>query len=558
MFNPITAVNDINRFRQIVNVLIKHGFGQLIEQLEISDTYIGKILSKKRQREGTITTLGERLCLVCTDLGPTFVKFGQILSTRTDLLPENITEDLKVLVDRVPPFNYAEVEMQIEDELKQKIEDIFPFFATNPIASASIAQVHKAILPSGEKVVVKVQRPGIQKIIETDIDLLYIIARLIEKNIPDSKIMSPIGIISEFDKAIKKEIDFTIEANNSQKFAQNFKHTEYIVIPKIFREYSGKKILTMEYIEGVKITDAEKVGSDKKILVQRALRAILQMVYIDGFFHSDPHPGNIFALENNRIAILDFGQIGRLNEEMRDKMADMVIAVNLRDMEGVAKGLYNLGIKETKVNYSEFKTDVEEILEKIMGMPLEEISFAIIMKDLFDGAKKHKIRIPHDYTLMGKSLMTIERVGKEMYPDIDLEAEAKPFVEKLVKQRWDIKRIAKNLHKKLINAYELSQNFPVQLYEVLEDLQKGNIKVQMQDPDKEKSLSIWDTISKRIASSLIISALLISSAIFIVFTDDFQLYGFSARFTLGFVGYIFAAFLGASLLISILRSGKLK
>ena len=482
MFNPITAVNDINRFRQIMNVLIKHGFGQLIEQLEISDTYIGKILTKTRLREGPAITLGERVRLVCTELGPTFVKLGQILSTRTDLLPENITEELKFLVDRVPPFDYAEVELQIEKELKKRVEDIFPFFATNPIASASIAQVHKAILPSGEKVVVKVQRPGIQKIIETDIDLLYIIARLIEKNVPESRIMSPMGIIGEFDKAIKKEIDFTIEANNSNKFSEAFKNNEYVSIPQIFKEYSGKNILTMEYIDGVKITDGEKIGCDKKILVQRALRAIMQMVYIDGFFHSDPHPGNIFALENNRIAILDFGQIGRLNEEMRDKMADMVIAINMRDIDALAKGLYNLGIKEVKVNYSEFKADVEEILEKIMGMPLDEISFAEIMKDLFDGAKKHKIRIPHDYTLMGKSLMTIERVGKEMYPDIDLEAEARPFVEKLVKRRWEIKRIAKSIKKQLIDAYELAQDLPVQLNNLMDDLQKGTIKIQMQDP----------------------------------------------------------------------------
>ena len=559
MFNPITAVNDINRFRQIIGVLIKHGFGQLIEQLEISDNYIGRLLSKYREKTGNASvTLGKRILLVCQDLGPTFVKFGQILSTRSDLLPQHITDELKVLVDNVPPFGYEEVKDQVEKELNKKLEEAFPFFSSLPIASASIAQVHKAILPTGERVVVKVQRPGVEKIIETDIDLLHILARLIEKNITDFNIISPSGIISEFEKAIKSETDFTIEASNSNKFSNNFKNNTNIIIPKIYKEYSGKKILTMEYIKGVKITDAEQIGCDKKKLVKLSLRAILQMVYIDGFFHSDPHPGNIFAVEGDKIAILDFGQIGRLNEEMRDKMADMIIAVNMRDVDGVAKCLYNIGIKETVVNYSEFKADVEELMEKIIGMPLEEISFAEIMQTLLERAKKHRIRVPHDYTLMGKALMTIEQVGKEMFPDINLEAEARPFIKKIIEERWSLKHITKNVKNNIVDTYELFREIPFQIRKVLEDLEKGNIKVQVKDPDKDKTLAMWNSISKRISSSLIISALLLSSAIFIVFADDFLIYGFSARFTLGFAGYILALFLGATLIVSIVRSGNLK
>lgn len=560
-FNPITAVNDISRFRQIVAVLFKHGFGQLVDQIVTADTPLANIISKLRKEndsdEQENITLAKRTLLVLQELGPTFIKLGQILSTRPDLIPEEFIYEFKNLQDNVPPFSFDEARSLIEFELGASIEDTFEYFDQKQIATASIGQVYTAILKTGEEVVVKVQRPNILPTIQRDIDLLYIFARLGERQSPELRLLNPVGIIEQFEKAVLRELDYNNELRNALRFKEAFKFHDQIVIPKVYKQYSAKKVFTMEKIKGIKITSAETIGCDKVILSKIALDAILFMVFDKGFFHADPHPGNIFALPGNRIAFLDLGMVGRLDEDMRVKVADLIIALNTRDVDGIARSLIIMGYPEEKINYPLFKADVSEVIDRIAGLPISEIKFSEILQDLINGAKRHKIRVNNDYTLMGKAILTIEGIGKDLNPDLDLEKDVEPFVRRLIKERWSLERIGKDFYKRGNLFYQWSYDVPVQLVQLLEDIQKGEIKIKVENTEQDRNLKIWEQIIGKLTAGLVISALIISSSVFIIVTkESFTYRGLPLTLLLGIVGYAFAGFLGLAIIRAVKLSNK--
>lgn len=549
-FNPITAVNDINRFRQIAAVLFKHGFGQLFDQIISADTPLANIigrLNKEKEagdEEEQNITLARRALFVLQELGPTFIKLGQIMSTRADLIPEEFIKEFKTLQDNAPPFSFEEARILIESELGGRIEDIFAYFDDKQIATASIGQVYNAVLKNGDEVVVKVQRPNILNVIQRDIDLLYILAKLAERQSPDLRLLNPVGIVKEFEKAILRELDYSIELRSALKFKEAFKYHDQIKIPRVYKEYSGKKVFTMERIKGVKITSAELVGCDKKLLAKISLNAILYMVFERGFFHADPHPGNIFALAGNKIAFLDLGMVGSLDEEMRLKMADLIIALNTRDNDGIARSLIGLGTPQAKIDFADFKNDVAEVMDRIVGLPISEIQFSEILQELMNGAKKHRIKITNNYTLMGKSILTIEGIGRILDPELDLEKEVAPFVYKLVQEKWSVKKLSTDLYKRGSQFYEWSYVVPSQLVSLLEEVRNGEIKIRVQNTEQDNTLKIWEQILGKLTAGIVISALIMSSSLFIIVTkESFTFKGLPLTLVLGIVGYAFAAFL---------------
>ncbi|HNV72781.1 MAG TPA: AarF/ABC1/UbiB kinase family protein, partial [Candidatus Ozemobacteraceae bacterium] len=381
-----------------------------------------------------------RLRLVCQDLGPTFIKFGQILSTRPDLIPPDVANELKNLQDNIPPFSFVHVKEQIESELGKPLSELFETFEEAPLGTASIGQVHAARLKdptvgSVEDVVVKIQRPQIRGTIESDIDLMRLLAKSLEKRVKQLKTLDLTGILQEFELAIIKELDYSHERRNGTRFYAAFTGNPDVVIPRVYRSHSAKKVLTMQRIKGVKISDAETVGADRRVLARVALRAVLQMVFQNGFFHADPHPGNIFALAGNRVAFLDLGMVGRLSDEMRLHLSDLFIALMQRDTDEIARILCVMGIRQGRVNRASLQRDVIDIMDKVIGVPLEEIQFSEIVKDLMESARRHQIKIPNEYTLMGKALLTVEGVGKNLDPTIDVEAEITPYIRGLIKDR---------------------------------------------------------------------------------------------------------------------------
>jgi ubiquinone biosynthesis protein len=549
------TVRNVQRVRHITTILIKHGFDQVIERLDLEYRIFAKKLAKSSQEVLPQLSTAERSRMVLEDLGPTFTKLGQVLSTRPDLVPHSFIIEFQKLQDRVPPINFEEISDQITLALGKSPGQLFSVIDPDPIASASIGQVHKATLRvTGEDVVVKVQRPGIRTVIESDLDLLYLLARLIENNIPETQMYSPVGIIEEFDKAIHRELDYTAEAQNMIRFRRNFSHDKTIYIPKVYRDLSSRTVLITEYLHGTKISELLGSTEEKKHIARIGFRSILKQIFIDGFFHGDPHPGNMFVLDDNTVAFVDFGMMGRLDQEMKDDLADLLIAVINQDIRKIAHILAHIGVQTTEINMRDFRRDIADILDRYYGVPLHQIELGKVTREMVDVAMKYQVKIPPDYTLMIKALLTIENIGKQLDPDLNAIEEAKPMVTMILKDRWNPRRF---VSESLVNAKNLSltlKELPDQLHQILEELRQGKLRIEFEHVHLERLIMMLDTASNRITAGLVLASLIIGSSI-IMHTDRGPM--FMEFPLLGIIGYVAAGIIGFWLLLSIFRSGKL-
>ncbi|MBI2485991.1 MAG: AarF/ABC1/UbiB kinase family protein [Deltaproteobacteria bacterium] len=543
-----TRIQDVQRLRQIFTVLARHGYGHFVEKLGLRDSRVLGIILPQPSTQTASNP--ERFRQVLEELGPTFVKFGQILSTRPDLIPPSYTDEFSMLQDNVPPFPFEEVEDQVRIELGAEIRELFQSFDSKPVASASLAQVHRGNLKDGTQVAVKVQRPGIKPLIESDIDLLYLLARMTERSIPELSLYTPKKVVREFERAIMRELDFTIEAANAERFRTNFNGNSDIYFPGVYNELSGKRILTMDFVEGVKITDTPLFGYDPKLIARLGLRAVVEMIFRDGFFHADPHPGNVFVMEGGRLAYLDLGLAGRVREEVRDKMLLLLLAITREDFEEVAQIFYKIGIKEDEVDMSEFRADVIDICEKHFGKPLKYMELGAFIKDIIEGSFRHRIRIPYEYALMCKALITMEGVGKKLDPDINIFKESHPYLVEIFKKRYNLDRASKDLTKTLITLSSVIREAPPQIKGILDSFESGRLKVRVEDSGAEKRAIRWETIINRLIITLLISTLVLASLFLILFGKSAWATFFSI------LGFFSAGFLGFWLMISILRSGK--
>jgi ubiquinone biosynthesis protein len=546
---------NVQRVRYITTVLIKHGFGQVIEKLDLEYRIFAKKFARSTETITPQLSIAERARMVLADLGPTFTKLGQILSTRPDLIPQNFITEFTKLQDQVAPIAFHEIADQFTLALGKSPDQIFSAFDPEPIASASIGQVHKArLLSTNEEVVVKIQRPAIRSMIESDLDILYLLARLIENNIPETKMYSPVGIVEEFDKAIHRELDYTIEAQNMIRFRYNFAHDKTVYIPKVYLELSTRNVLVTEYIHGTKISEITRTLEEKKAIARNGFRSVLKQIFIDGFFHGDPHPGNLFVLDNNAIAFLDFGMTGRLDQEMKDELADLLVAVINRNIGQIAHILANLGEHPATLNMRDFRRDVAEILDHYYGVPLQQIELGQVTREMVDVALKHQVKIPPDYTLMIKALLTIETIGKQLDPELNAIEEAKPMVTMILKERWNPRRM---VAESLLNFKNLSltlKELPVQLHQILEELRQGKLRIEFEHVHLERLIVLLDTASNRVSASMVVSALIIGSSI-IMHADRGPM--FMEFPLLGIIGYVTAGIIGLWLLLSFFRSGKL-
>ncbi|HEY8432335.1 MAG TPA: AarF/ABC1/UbiB kinase family protein [Sandaracinaceae bacterium] len=513
MAGILDTVRDLGRLRQIVQVLIRHGFGEVVQRTGLGALVPGK---PKAEIDASKVSTAERIRLVITDLGPSFIKLGQILSTRPDLIPADIIAELKKLQDRVPPVPFAEVKSQIESELGARIEDIFASFEEVPIASASVGQVHRATLHTNDgpkTVAVKVQRPNIKDVIERDIDLLYWLAKAIERSIPESHIYQPVKLVAEFDRAISAELDFGLEADHAIRFAKNFEGNPQIRFPFVYRQASAKRVLTLEYFEGQKIYDAIANGFSGERICKTTLGLILQAVFEDGFFHADPHPGNFILMGTPQapvIGVIDLGLVGRLTPQMREKTIDLMIAAVQEDARGIADALYAIGTPTRKIDRRAFEAEVAMLSERYLGKQLRDIEISRLIHDLVGGATKYGLEIPPDFLLVGKALMTIEGVGKEIYPELDVFAEMKPYFMRLLWARYSPERMAQDLVRTLTRISGAATDLPLQTQEILDDLRKGRLEVRTREPMLPISV---DVLGRRIYSGLVVASLLVGSAI---------------------------------------------
>ncbi|MFW5921389.1 MAG: ABC1 kinase family protein, partial [Polyangiales bacterium] len=422
MVSLLNTVKDLDRLRQIVAVLTRHGFGEVVQR-----TGLGSLLaSRSDQPPPPRVKMGERIRLVLQDLGPSAIKLGQIVSTRPDLIPEDIVRELKKLQDEVPPEPYETIKWMIESELGAPIDELFTDLEQEPLASASIAQVHQAKLKTDDgpvDVVVKVQRPKVRDVMERDIDLLYWLAHAIERSMPETRIYAPVKLVSEFDRAVSAELDFALEADNAERFAANFEDKRRMKFPHVYREASAKRVITLEYLDGDKIYAAVDKGKSGEAIAKTAVEMIIKQIFEDGFFHADPHPGNVFIMgtsEEPVIAMIDLGLVGRLTPKMRDRTIDLMVAAVREDYRGIADALYAIGRPTKKIDREAYEAEVTMLAQKYLGKQLQEIEMSAMIRDLVYGARKYGIEVPAEFLMVGKAIMTVEGVGKEIYPELDV------------------------------------------------------------------------------------------------------------------------------------------
>ncbi len=477
----ITGAREVARFREIATVFITHGFGWAFAQLklrrELQVDYEGADLTRAALAS---PDTGQRLVAAFTELGPTFVKLGQILSTRTDLLPDAIIKELEALQDNVGPLPFADVDAQLKRNLGPDYRDAFRDFDEKPLASASIAQVHRATLTNGNAVVLKVQRPGVRPKIESDLGILYVMAGWLEEAIEEAQAMDLRGIITGFTKSISQELDFRIEARNLQRFRKLHEGDTRVVFPRVFEELSTSEVLCMEFLEGRKFSEVIEAGEDTTPLVSTYFDVAYKMLFIDGFFHGDLHPGNVLVMPDNRIGILDCGMVGRLSPSMKDKIIDILHAVLNEDLESVARTFYDLSIRTEHVDYERFEADVIEIGERyLVGLPLSEVQIGLLFAEIVAGATRHHVRMPTDFTMLFKAIITTEGMAKTIAPDSDPIELARPFIMQMVKERYSPDRLKQIAIADFNMLSRMFRTLPHSLPAVLDDLRAGKLALTL-------------------------------------------------------------------------------
>lgn len=541
MISVVSAVRDLGRLREITSVLVRHGFGEVVTRVgfgrkprkgtasdpppsaraaddppEISTDELAK-----GEEEKTRTSTAERIRLVIQDLGPSFIKLGQIASTRPDLLPPDVITELKKLQENVPPVPFEDVKKVIETSLGQTIEQVFVSFDETPLAAASIGQVHRAVLatPDGDQqVVVKVQRPNVGVTVQRDLELLHIMAAALERAIPETRLYSPIGLVQQFDRSITAELNFTIEGENGERFAKNFEGTplgELARFPKVYKQASSKHVLALEFFDGLKVDKAVAAGVSGKVVAKNAVGIVIKMIFEDGFFHADPHPGNVIIMGNPDwsvpvLGLIDLGMVGRLSPELRDRTVDLMVAAVRKDSYAVADALYQIGRPTKKVDMREYRAEVALLAEKYLGRPLKEIDLSAMLRDLVQGAMKYGIEIPTDFLLVGKALMTLEGIGKQLDPELDVFGEAQPYFINILKQRYSPQRLGSELIRGVEQLSRAGYDVPLQAREILEDLRLGRLVIKTADPGLPLAT---DRLGRRLFTGLVISSSTLAGAL---------------------------------------------
>ena len=550
---------NLNRYRQILAVLFKYGFGDLIELLKI-EQYIEvglQLISRNRRSRVEKLSRAERVRMAFEELGPTYIKLGQVLSTRPDLVPVDFTNELSKLQDNVPSFAFSAAKRIIETEFGSPLEELFDFFDEAPFASASIGQVHKAGLKDGETVAVKVQRPSIKKIIEVDLEIMLHLAMLVERNIIEIALYRPVKIIEEFARTLEKEIDYTIEATSMERFARHFLNDPAIYIPKVFRDMTTEHVLTMELVDGIKVSEIDRLdeaGLDRKTITVRGANFYLKQVFDFGFFHADPHPGNIFILPDNVICLLDFGMTGSVDRQTRENFVDFIDSVAHRHEAKATQVLLKLTSWDDEPDIRQLERDVTDFMGQHLYKPLKNIEVGKLLSHLLELISRHRLMIAPDIFLMMKAMATIEGVALVLDPDFDMIAQTAPFIRRIKLSRFHPERIADDLIQLVSEMLQFVEKFPKDMLEIARLIRQQKLSLKMEHKGFDAMLATHDRISNRISFSIIIAALIIGSALIVISEIPPLFYGISL---IGIVLFSTAAIMGIWLLVAILRKGRL-
>ncbi|MCD4749501.1 MAG: AarF/ABC1/UbiB kinase family protein [Thermoanaerobaculales bacterium] len=554
-----SSYRHVQRYRQILAVFFKYGFGDLITALKIEQYLeIGlQMISHKRREKIESFSRAVRVRMALEELGPTFLKMGQILSTRPDLLPVEFVQELSKLQDEVPPFPFPGVEEAINREFEKPIDQVFSSFDEKPLAAASIGQVHKARMPDGEIVVVKIQRPGIQRTIEVDLEIMMHLAGLMERHLEGVGIQRPTRIVREFASTLERELDYTLEASYTERFSRQFEGESTVYVPHVYREATTSRVLTMEYICGVKASDIDRIeneGLDRIEFAHRGLNLIMKQIFVHGFFHADSHPGNIFVLPDNVVCYIDFGMMGRLDLETRNHFADLIMSIAHRDENAATGALIRLTLSEEDPDYSALERDVAEFMDRHCYRPLKDVELGALLHQLLEMATRHHLQIPPDLFLTIKALSTVEGLGRALDPDLDVIEQAAPFMKRIQLNRVHPRRIAKDMASSGTELLHLLKEIPGEVRTILKLARQGKVKIEFEHRGLESMIAANDRISNRLSFAVVLASLVIGSSLIVLSDIPPKWHEIPV---IGLIGFLFAGFMGFWLLISMIRSGRM-
>ncbi len=547
-------LRGLKRYRDIAQALVKFGYIDVVEAL-----HLWKPLRFGRRVLGTpeVTDASkpERTRLLCEELGPTFIKFGQLLSTRADLLPPEYRSELAHLQDHAPHEDYATIRTILEQELRQSLSTLFADIDPTPLAAASMAQVHRATLAQGQDAVVKVQRPRIQRTIAADLDILRDLARLAQRYLPDIRPLQPIGLVEEFARTIGRELDFLHELHNLERCAKQFADDPTVYIPTAYPALSTSRVLTMEYIQGIKITDHEalqQAGLDAKIVAVNGANALLKQIFMHGFFQGDPHPGNLKVLDDHVIAILDYGMFGMIDSETREHLALLLLGVSGRDAAKIVRALVELEVMAPDMDRRRLRREVGVLVDTHLAVPLEHLNLSAMMEEVLRMIRQHGLQVPPDFLLLLRALGTAESIGCELDPEFNIMQHLQPFAERLILERYDPRYLLRKVGHTSSDIEELLTLLPTALAQIVQKLRRGEFHLGLEVQQLDRLLREFDTASNRLTLAIIIAASIIGSSLIMHTKMPPLLMDYPA---LGMLGFVISGVLGLGLVIAIIRSG---
>ncbi len=554
------AMRDLPRLHEITSVFIRHGLGDIVRRLGVANILerAGQILHWGEGVESLRLEPAQRVRLALEELGPTFVKLGQVMATRVDLFPPRWIAEFEKLQNEVPPVPFEALLPELEGALGRSPFEVFRDLDTRSHGSASIAQVHRARLADGAPVVLKVRRPGIRAKIDADLRILGHIAGLIESEMPDARRYRPVEIAAQFSHSLERELDFTTEARNMERFAKNFAGDPYIAIPKVYREWTSETLLVQEHIEGIPGTDfaaVEAARLDKKLLSARGAESVLKMILIDGFFHADPHPGNVFYLPDNRIVMIDYGMVGRLSSQRRKQVVDLLAGLARMEEEPMLEVLLDWA-GDAYVDESKLISDVNELVFDYESVPLKDLRIGVLVRQFAAIVREHSIVLPSDLILMFKALITLEGLGRQYDPDFRITEHLTPMLQRVLRERYQPAEIVKRGRGAVADFFSVVGSVPRDLARLLREARRGKTRIDLDLKRLDSFGRQLDRTLDRTTVGVLTASLVIGSSIVMTVTEGPTLFGMPVLPVLGFIGYIIAFFNSLWIIYGIWRSGK--